>query len=196
MNLFIENKYLTGINIVSIIELNLHNIIAKLLFKVDDFADFIYLERYINYIKQGVIYFYEYLFPKIKLQNFKSYLYTMRYVYLLYIVFFAFIYLYFTYYNIKLFYGIKVLGYFYIFLIYPLFILIFNFIKSIIFCKYASDRNNFTVTIVAIVIKMSIIITLSKSFGIIIIPIALIFTEIFIGLTRARLLSIQIRSQL
>ena len=193
MKVLITNRYLSAINIVSIVEINAHTFLAKSLFSFNDFADYIYLERYISYLKQGVIYFYDYLFPKVNLTNFKFYLTYTRIVYFSY--FFIFSTLYYTFYlcEVNDIYGIKLTILFYVFCLYPLSSLIFNFLINIIFFKYCSDKYSFKIIVSAILLKIILIISLSSFLNIITIPLVLILIEIFTGITRFFLMPKNIR---
>jgi hypothetical protein len=188
-----SNRYLSGINIVSIIEINAHNFLAKSLFSINDFADYIYLERYISYLKQGVIYFYDYLFPKVSLTNYKYYLNFTRIIYISYFLFLSVIYYTLTLFEVYDFYGIKLTNLLYVFCLYPLSSLIFNFLGNILFFKYCSDNYSFKIILTSVFLKIILIVSLSPFFSIVTIPIVLIILEIVTGVTRFLLMPKYIR---
>jgi O-antigen/teichoic acid export membrane protein len=189
-----SNKYLSAINILSIIEINLHSVVAKKFFPAIDFADYVYLERYINYLKQVVIYLYDYLFPKINLQNLARFIYLLKYLSLFYIISCLCGFLIIRHFDIDQIFGIRISNVFYFFCLYPLSTLVFNFITSIIFFKYSSDKSNLSIIFSAIVIKIILMLSFSKLLGIQIIPIALIVAEILMGLLRYKFLPVSVKS--
>ena len=191
-----SNIYLSAINVLSIIEVNIHTFLVKSIFPIADFADFIYIERYVNYIKQTIIYLYEYLYPKVKLSNFALYVRRTRYLSFSYeLMFLIFLFL-CTYLNIENFYGIEISKLFYIFCLYPLSSLLFNFIISMFFYKYGNDRFNLIIIMISIVLKTILILCFSAVIGIVIVPLVLILMEILVGLIRLRLLPFSIRRQM
>jgi O-antigen/teichoic acid export membrane protein len=195
-DLLISNKYLSAINLLSIIEINLHTIVAKKIFPAIDFSDYVYLERYVNYLKQSVIYLYDYLFPKVNLHNLGRYVYIFNYIFLFYIAACLFIFAFIYYLNITQIFGIKITNVFYFFCLYPLSSLMFNFLVSIIFFKFSSDKHNLSILFSATLIKIILIFAFSKLLGIQIVPIALILAEIFMGLLRYKFLPISIRASI
>jgi hypothetical protein len=192
----ITNRYLSAINIVSIIEINIHTFLAKSLFSFNDFADYIYLERYISYLKQGVIYFYDYLFPKVNLSNFNHYLKFTRLTYISYFVFLILAQYLFNLYQIKNIYGIKLSIFFYVYCLYPFSSIVFNFLINILFFKYCSDKYSFNIIFASIFVKFILIIYLSPFLGIATIPSVLILLEIVTGITRYYLMPLEIRKTL
>lgn len=192
---FSQNVYLSAINIISILEVYLHVLLANYLFPKNIFADFMFIERFINYLKQSVIYLYEFLFPKINLNTLRKYQSIIRVLNIIYII--SVLIAVFS--NIIVandLLNIKTKNLLIIFLIYPLSILMFNFLSSILYYKYANDKYNLLITVGAFSIKFILIIVFFNILGIIIIPISLIISEAFMGVSKYFSMPNSLKSQL
>lgn len=175
-----SNKYLSLVNIINVLEINLHILLSRQLFDLSSFSTLIQVDRYVNFIKQVIIYYYEYLFPKINGSNyiiFQNHIKKLARVLVSIILLtcFSFI-LYAVKKESNLIYEPLIL----LFCLYPLSILVFNFIPSILFLKYCSDNLNFKIVFIVFLIKF-LIFLLFFNLGIIIVPLILILSEIVFG---------------
>lgn len=180
------NKYLSLINVVNVLEINLHILVSKQMFESSSFSMLIVVDRYVNFIKQGVIYYYEYLFPKISNLNFVYYQNRIRRITRLFALALVMvvIFLYSGYFELSLVHKLLIIVYGF----YPLSILAFNFLPAILFLKYCSDEVNLKIVFIVAVIKL-VIFSVSVWFGVVVVPVALVFAELFFGVLRYSALS-------
>lgn len=184
-----QNLYLNLINIVSVVEINFQSLISKYALVGLDFNLFIYTERIVSIIKQVVITIIDFLYPKINNYNYHSYIFYKRALIILYLSIIVLIYLNFDYFHNNLFHQFAKNGnikfFIILFLMYPLSILIFNFIQNILFVKNGFDKYSLYIQLFQILFKILSFLFFIDQLGIIIIPFILIFNEFFAGVFKS-----------
>lgn len=185
---FKSNWHLSIVNVVSVLEVNLHILLSRYLFDTSSFAIMVQVDRYYNFFKQAAIYCYEYLYPKLNDKNyiiFQNLISKVVRLSLLLVAAFAFVYavcLFEQNYDWQM--SIVVL----LFFIALLSIVVFNFTTSILFLKYCKDSNNLKITFIVFCGKLTLFVCLYK-LGLFIVPLLLVCSELVFGMYKHRMLS-------
>jgi hypothetical protein len=182
--LFKDNRFLGAISLINIFEVYIHVFFAKIFLNPTVFAELIYVERYTNYFKQGVVYLYEFLYPKITLINAKLYQVYARLLALVLIVFIFFIFL-LNYLFKWVFVESDASILFFAMLSIPVIIILVNFVQSIIYFKYCSDRRGFAIVVCAVFLKVILMFIFIQFFDSLAIPIGLLSAEVYMGIRRS-----------
>jgi hypothetical protein len=183
-NVLKDNRFLSALSVMNIFEVYIHVFLAKVFLTKELFADFMYVERYTNYMKQVVVYLYEFLYPKVNVYNVRLY---QRYARLgavamtLFVCIFILLEKQFNW----VFKEWSNYGLLAAMALFPVLIMLFNFIQSLIYFKYCNDKRGFKIVLQAFGIKILVFFMLSPLIGVLAIPFSLIASEVFMGLKRA-----------
>jgi hypothetical protein len=187
-SVFKSNWHLSIVNVVSVLEVNLHILLSRYLFDTSSFAIMVQVDRYYNFFKQATIYYYEYLYPKINDTNyifFQNFIRKVARLALLLTVSFTFVY---TVFILDQNYDLQKLVLVLLFFIALLSIVVFNFTTSILFLKYCKDSHNLKIAFFVFFCKMTLFVFLYK-LGLFIVPLLLVFSELVFGIYKHRMLS-------
>ncbi len=189
--LFEKNAFLNVINLTSLIEINFQSLISKFILNSHDFELFIYTERIVAIFKQMIITIFDFLYPKINQSTNRLFSIIKNTFIVIYISLLVVFYL-----NSKFVLNNSFLNFdlssedklfVFVFLLFPVFILQYNFIENIVFIKNKYDKENFFLQLLQICIKAILIILTYKYFGLVIIPITLIAIELIAGTYKKRM---------
>jgi hypothetical protein len=184
LNVLNDNRFLSALSVINILEVYVHVFLAKVFLTKDIFSEFMYIERYTNYVKQVVVYLYDFFYPKIVIDNINSYQKYVRKAAFL-IAFGVATFLFLEAYGGWIFQGFNSYVLIIAMAIVPAFILLFNFVQSTVYFKYCSDKRGVIIVLTAVVLKLLIFFVTQPFIGVLAIPLGLVSAEIYMGIRRA-----------
>ena len=186
--ILLNNRFLAFSSLISIIEVYAHTFLSKILFTTSDFSVIASQERYSNFVKQIVIFFQDYIYVKSSnsKKSYKKKIIFIAFIYIIILLIITFVALFMNYDMFK--YTTSSFNFFSVsLLVYPFIIVLFNFEQNIRFIRGGFDKYNLLIISTSSIIKILLMYYFYSFFGIFIVPIVLIFSEIFMGSIKSQI---------